>query len=172
MDQKQIKGPQGFTYIYCLNDVLGRGAFAEVYKGICQETQQVVAIKVISKAGIKKFGPDIITAIGNEVNILQKISKEINTPYIVKIYECFTTENFIYIILEFCNQGNLSEVLEKAKGLPENEALMIIFQVVLALEILAVQGIAHRDIKPDNIFINDGVYKLGITLYFPFFFIY
>lgn len=161
MDQKQIKGPKQLTYCYCLNDVLGRGAFAEVYKGICQETQQLVAVKVINKSGIKKFGPDILKAIGNEVNILQMISKEIETPYIVKIFECFMTDNFIYIILEFCNQGNLCEVLEKAKGLPENEALMIIYQVVLALEILATKGIAHRDIKPDNIFISDGIYKLG-----------
>lgn len=161
-DSKQITSTQtNRNYEYQLNDKLGSGSFAEVYKGITKDTDEVIAVKVISKPGIKKYGPDILKAIGNEVKILQLISKEINTPYIVKIFDCFETQNNIYIVLEYCNQGTLADILKSSKTLPEFEALKIMYQVVLALEILAVKGIAHRDIKPENIFINNGVFKLG-----------
>lgn len=43
-------------------------------------------------------------------------------PYINKIYECLETQNNIYIVLEFCNQGTLMDKLKKQKKLPENEA--------------------------------------------------
>lgn len=149
------------NYHYSLNDKLGSGSFAEVYKGIIEDTGEEIAIKVINKSIIQKYGPEIRSAIGNEVNVLQKISNEIKTPYIVKIYECFETNNNIYIILEFCNDGTLADILKTSKTLPEKESLIIIYQIILALVAMDTKGIAHRDIKPENIFINKGVYKIG-----------
>jgi len=149
------------SYTYSLNERLGSGSFAEVYKGVIDDTQEEIAVKVISKMGIQKYGPDIIKAIGNEVNILQKISTNIRTPYIVKIYECFETQNNIYIILEFCNGKTLADILKASKTLPEKESLVIIYQIILALKVMADHDIAHRDIKPENIFIHNGIYKIG-----------
>jgi len=123
-----------------------------------------VAVKVIHKSGLRRYGEDIMNAIGQEVNILQQISscdKEQPCPFIVKIYDCFATENNIYIVLEFCNQGNLLDVMQKKKKLAEEEAIFIIYQVVSAIDYLSKRGIVHRDIKPENIFIKDGIYKLG-----------
>lgn len=149
------------NYNYCIIDKLGSGSFAEVYKGIIDDTNEEIAIKVISKLAIAKYGPDIRNAIGSEVNILQKISHSVKTPYIVKIYECFETQNNIYIILEFCNEGTLGDVLKKSKTLPEKESLIIIYQIIQALNVMASKEIAHRDIKPENIFIHNGIYKIG-----------
>lgn len=149
------------SYSYSINEKLGSGSFAEVFKGVIDDTQETIAIKVISKSIIQKYGPEIRNAIGNEVNVLQKISLQIKTPYIVRIYECFETANNIYIILEFCNNGTLSDILKTSKTLAEKESLVIIYQIVLALVAMDSKGIAHRDIKPENIFINEGIYKIG-----------
>ena len=158
---KTIKGQNKKSYSYSLQEKLGSGSFAEVYKGVIDDTKEDIAIKVISKLGIAKYGPDIRKAIGSEVNILQKISGTIMTPYIVRIYECFETENNIYIILEYCNQGTLADILKTSKTLPEKDALIIIYQIVMALNVMATNEMAHRDIKPENIFIHNGVYKIG-----------
>ena len=135
-----------------------------MFRGRLLGKNEDVAIKVIKKVSLKKFGDEIMTAIGNEVNILQEISNHQSNEichFVVKIYDCFETTNNIYIILELCNQGNLQEILNKQKKLREDEAKLILFQVISALDYLERRGIAHRDIKPENIFIKDGIYKLG-----------
>jgi calcium-dependent protein kinase len=82
-------------------------------------------------------------------------------PFINKIFDCLETSNHIYIVLEFCNEGTLLSLLKKKKRVPEDEALMIIFELAHAMAFLQENNIAHRDIKPENIFVKDGVYKLG-----------
>lgn len=66
---KQIS-VQERKYEYNEADKLGKGAFAEVFKGKYINCNEQVAIKVIKKAFLKKYGDDIIKAIGQEVNIL------------------------------------------------------------------------------------------------------
>lgn len=81
-------------------------------------------------------------------------------PFINKIYECLETSNSIYIVLEFCDGGTLQQY-KKKQPIPEDEALFILYQLVNALDFLARNNVAHRDIKPDNVFIKNGVFKLG-----------
>ena len=93
---------------------------------------------------------------------MQKISKCVDSPFVIKIHDCFATSTNIYIILEYCNEGTLLDIIKTKKYIPENEAKLIIYQVILAIDILSARGIAHRDIKPENIFVKNGIYKLGI----------
>lgn len=72
------------------------------------------------------------------------------------------------MILEYCNEGTLGDILKKKKILPEEEAKSVMFQIVQAIDILAKNNIAHRDIKPDNVFIKDGIYKLGDVFIYHF----
>lgn len=86
-------------------------------------------------------------------------------PFIVKIFDCFLTENNIYLVLEFCDDGDLARDLTKRTRIPEVEAKVIIYQIVRALDFIADLGVIHRDLKPDNIFKqktkNGSIYKLG-----------
>eukprot|EP01017_Pseudomicrothorax_dubius_P029836 TRINITY_DN3661_c0_g1_i1.p1 TRINITY_DN3661_c0_g1~~TRINITY_DN3661_c0_g1_i1.p1 ORF type:complete len:674 (-),score=103.18 TRINITY_DN3661_c0_g1_i1:155-2176(-) len=147
-------------FLYNTKDLLGTGSFGKVYKGTILGTNEVVAIKAIDWYLVKKHGDTLLKATGSEVNTLQKLSS-ISTPYIVKIYDCFDTGSYIYLILEYCDQGTTDDILEKKKKIPEEEALKIIFQVVSAVDILHQAGITHRDIKPENIFIKGDSFKLG-----------
>lgn len=51
-------------------------------------------------------------------------------PFIIRIYDCFLTENNIYLVLEFCGEGDLSGILNKRKRLPEKEGLEVIYHVL------------------------------------------
>ncbi|CAD8107189.1 unnamed protein product [Paramecium sonneborni] len=161
MSEKKVVGKK---YEYQTQDKLGSGAFAEVYFGKNKLTQEAVAIKVIKRSVLAKYGDEILEQIQREVAILQELveaSKKDACPFINRIYECLETANNIYIVLEFCNQGTLLDKIKKQKKLSEDEALFILFQLLQALALLADNNIAHRDIKPENIFIKDEVYKLG-----------
>ncbi|CAD8077095.1 unnamed protein product [Paramecium sonneborni] len=154
----------GSKYEYELSNKLGSGAFAEVYKGKNKMTGEVVAIKVIKRTLLEKYGDEILNQIHQEINILQKLMLSMRKtlcPFINKIYECLETTNNIYIVLEYCNQGTLLDKIKKQRKLPEDEALFVFFQLVQALDFICDNNIAHRDIKPENVFIKDGIYKLG-----------
>ncbi|KRX08017.1 Rab-GTPase-TBC domain [Pseudocohnilembus persalinus] len=168
MMDKQISN-QGRVYQFNeVNSQLGEGSFGKVFKGTYLGTNDQVAIKQINKGILKKYGDEILQAIGSEVNILQQISlmgRQNPCPFIVNIYDCFETGNSIYIILEFCNQGDVQQLYNKRKQegnpLSEKESKKILYELLMALKYLEQNGITHRDIKPENIFIKDGVYKLG-----------
>ena len=57
----------------------------------------------------------------------------------------------IYALFEYCREGNLAEYIESKGPIPENEAVQIIMQILLTLDILHIKGIIHRDLKPSNI---------------------
>ena len=97
---------QGREYEYDSQRFLGRGAFGDVYVGKCKATGEDVAVKVLQKAKMMRFGDEIWKAIANEVKILQHIAREQSKepcPFIVKIFDGFATRDHVYIVLEFCN---------------------------------------------------------------------
>lgn len=82
-------------------------------------------------------------------------------PFIIRIYDCFLTENNICMILEYCDEGNMTDILKSRGRLPEAEAVEIIYhvhvcliQVVRALDFLSKLNVTHRDLKPDNVFLK------------------
>jgi len=64
----------------------------------------------------------------------------------------------MYIVSEFCNQGDLLSILRK--GLAEEQALDIFLMIVEGMVYVSERGIVHRDIKPANILMRDSVAKL------------
>lgn len=102
--------------------------------------------------------------------------REKHCPYIVRIIDCFRTESNIYMILEFCGEGDLEKYIGDKGELPEKEALHILYevslvhtQICMSLEFLYENGVTHRDLKPENVFMKmeilngekQTVFKLG-----------
>lgn len=54
-------------------------------------------------------------------------------PFIIRIYDCFLTENNICMILEYCDEGNMTDILKSRGRLPEAEAVEIIYHVHVCL---------------------------------------
>ncbi|CAD8063661.1 unnamed protein product [Paramecium sonneborni] len=141
-------------YSYFLNDIIGEGYSSSVYKGINFQTNQIVAIKVINFSTLTT--PISQTLLKNEIAIL----KQLDHVNLMKVYEIFETKNNTYIICEYCNDGDLANILQKT-NFNQIEILNIFLQIAKGIKALHDQKIIHRDIKPANILRSDGIYKLS-----------
>lgn len=89
------------------------------------------------------------------------ILKKADFPFIISLYFAFQTPLNIYIALDNCSNGDLSELIIVKEKLNENTSRFIIAQIILAIEYLHKNNILYRDLKPENILIAaDGYVKL------------
>jgi len=127
---------------YTIGCMIGSGGFGQVR--ICTKigdnNNKVYALKSIYR---NKFVQDII----KEVEILISLDH----PNIIKFYEYFIDDDFVHIIMEFCTGGDLIEKIKTEKNLREHTVCNLIFKVLSAIKYCHSKGIAHRDLKPDNI---------------------
>ncbi|KAL4456982.1 hypothetical protein ABPG74_014620 [Tetrahymena malaccensis] len=146
-------------YEFSSSDTLGKGSFGIVYKGRVIETNEVVAIKALNRSLLQiqnqKF---MIDQLKKEINLMQEIKSE----HIVRIYDLVGTETHIYIIIEYCGDGDLRGLLEKNNyNISESQAISILQQILQGFKRLIDQGYVHRDIKPENILINKNTFKIA-----------
>ena len=127
--------------------LLGKGSFGKVIKSLDLKLNKEVAIKIINKYNNEQqydlFREEI------------KILKTINHPNIVKLYDYYETNKNIYIIMEYIKGGTLKQYLEKYKIINESKVKEIIFYLLNAIEHLHKNFIIHRDIKLDNIMLEN-----------------
>ncbi|KAI0060355.1 hypothetical protein BV25DRAFT_1917717 [Artomyces pyxidatus] len=140
---------------YQLGDSLGKGAFGQVYRALNWATGETVAVKEIQLSNIPKGE---IGQIMSEIDLL----KNLNHPNIVKYKGFVKTREYLYIILEFCENGSLHNICKRFGKFPENLVAVYISQVLEGLVYLHDQGVIHRDIKGANILTTkDGAVKLA-----------
>lgn len=131
---------------YIHKRILGSGSFCKVYYGIHKLKNQEVAIK---KIAFDELSDGLKARTIKEINILQSVSH----PNIIKLYDYKFDSNKLFLITEYCNGGNLSDWIKKEKS--STEILNIIKQILEALNYLQENKIMHRDIKPQNILIQE-----------------
>ena len=96
-----------------------------------------------------------LSTIQKEINIL----KSLDHPNIIKVYEFFKTEKYIYIIDELCTGGELFDKIVDVKYFSESVAKNIMKQLFSAMAYCHEKGIIHRDLKPENILIESSEEK-------------
>src|SRR5690242_14383840 len=100
---------------YILERKIGAGQFGEVFKGYNKANGQDIAVKVVRRDLLKgKF----LELLENEISVL----KSCDNSNIIKLYDMKKTANNFYLILEFCNEGDLGDYLKQKKYLTEDEA--------------------------------------------------
>ena len=82
------------------------------------------------------------------------IHRKLSHSNIVKFYEVFEENKKIYLVLEYCKNGNLFYYLHKYKKFSEIEAFKFFYQTVTAIKYLHDRNIVHRDLKPENLLLN------------------
>ena len=80
--------------------------------------------------------------------------KELNHKNITKILELFESDNYILIIMEYINGGNLFSFVKKRRKLSEKTAKFLFKQIIEGIEYIHSKNIVHRDIKLENILID------------------
>ncbi|XP_057429664.1 serine/threonine-protein kinase TIO isoform X3 [Lotus japonicus] len=133
---------------YHVIELVGEGSFGKVYKGRRKHTGKTVAMKFIMKHG--KTDKDIHN-LRQEIEILRKLKHE----NIIQMLDSFESPQEFCVVTEFA-QGELFEILEDDKCLPEEQVQAIAKQLVKALHYLHSNRIIHRDMKPQNILIGSG----------------
>ena len=89
--------------------MIGRGAFACVYRATCKRSGRPVAIKMIDKRSMRKSG--MVSRVRSEV----EIHAQLKHPSILELYHCFEDADHVYLILELCIKGELNRFL-KSQG--------------------------------------------------------
>ena len=131
---------------YNLLDLVGEGSFGKVYKARKKFTGETSAIKFIAKKG--KTERDL-RSLRQEIDILRVLKH----PNIIAMRDAFETEHEFCVVMEYA-QGELFEVLEDDRTLPELEVKAIARQLVSALHYLHTNRVIHRDMKPQNVLIG------------------
>ena len=112
----------------------------------------------IKKVDFKTIEKDayLEKAIHDEIRILNKFKHE----NIVQLHEVLNSKRSLYIIMEFCKEGDLKKLLKTRKRIPDEEAYQIMKQIVRGYQELAKNNTTHRDLKPANILISQGCFKI------------
>ena len=135
-------------YNYESIKIIGRGAFGEVH--VCRDktTDEIVAIKKIKKESL--YNKNQIIHIKNEQVFMSKVK----SPWIVELKASFQDNDYLYLVMEFLQGGDLMNILIKKDILSEEEARFYIAEIILAVESIHNIDCIHRDIKPDNVLID------------------
>lgn len=136
---------------------LGSGAFGKVYRVSSKLTNNVYALKVLSKNQITNL--KLTEQLKKEIAIIAKC----NHDNIIKLYGAFEDKSYIYLIMELATDSTLFSKLKKLKKLPEQQAAVYLGDIVKALIYLHSQKpvIIHRDLKPENILLCDNKCKIA-----------
>lgn len=132
---------------YKFFEKIGRGAYADVYRGINLKTNQIVAVKQISLDREHD-----LSALMGEIDLL-KILKH---PNIVKYHGFVKTPSSLNVFLEYCAGGSLRQLYKGlGHGLPEMDIVAYVIQILKGLEYLHEQGVVHRDVKAANVLLTE-----------------
>ena len=131
---------------YEVIEKLGEGTFGKVFKVKNKNNNCVRAMKQIEK----RFINDL-----NDCEVLKEIEilKQLNHPYIMKLYEYYVNNNNLFLISELCDEGDLQKKIRKIGKFPEFIVKIIMFQVFKALMYLNEKNVIHGDLKLENILV-------------------
>jgi len=136
---------------YTLGEVLGRGAMGEVYEA--QGAQGPVAIKVLSQASLSN--PNHVVRFMREL----RTAASIVSPHVARVIEV-GDKPVPYLVMEKLDGQSLSEILRGKRSLAPAEVVELAHQVGLGITAAAEAGVVHRDLKPQNVFRDRGVWKV------------
>ncbi|KIP11297.1 hypothetical protein PHLGIDRAFT_53040, partial [Phlebiopsis gigantea 11061_1 CR5-6] len=128
---------------YTLGKVIGEGAYGKVRMGVHRLTGTRVAIKQIPK--------EMSASLTREIHH----HRQLHHPHLTQLYEVIATENNIWLVTELCSGGELFDYLAEKGRLSEDETRLIFGQLCLAVAYVHEKGIVHRDLKLENVLLDE-----------------
>lgn len=127
--------------------MLGSGAFGEVRVCVHRDSGAQRAVKVLRKSHMDE---DEKKMLFNEINNL----KDLDHPNILKMFEFFEDEKRYYIVTDICKGGELFDEIVARGKFTENDAAVLMKQVLSCINYCHSNKIVHRDLKPENILLE------------------
>jgi len=129
--------------VYTVGKVLGGGHFGVVRLGNRKDSPgEKLAIKSIQKKEVEGR----LDLLKREIDILL----EVDHPNIIRLYDTYENTNLIYMIMEYCEGGELFSRITEKEHLDESETMLLMKKMLLAVNHLHSSHIVHRDLKPEN----------------------
>ncbi|MDK9700823.1 MAG: protein kinase [bacterium] len=155
--------PIGSIGGYELLEILSRSIVTTVYRGWQPSLNRPVLIKQLHpQLAAEK---DIRARFEREARVIARVRQD----NIVNIYDYSATAEAVYLVLEWVDGYNLSQILKRGGSLPAPIAMLVMLEILKGLEVAHMQEVIHRDIKPENILVSkDGRIKIsdfGLALF-------
>ncbi|KAI9352488.1 camp-dependent protein kinase [Zopfochytrium polystomum] len=149
-----IPATNGARFGYKLSDfhllkTLGTGTFGRVYLARFRQSDQFYAMKVLKKTEVVKLKQV------EHINSEKQILAQINFPFIVNLLCTFQDEKNIYMLLEYVVGGEVFSHLRRAGRFSNDMTRFYAAEIVLALEYLHSMDIIYRDLKPENLLLDE-----------------
>jgi serine/threonine-protein kinase len=135
---------------YELEELVGTGGMSSVYRAHDRLLERHVAIKVLHEQ---------FTADGDYVERFRREARavaQLSHPNIVTVIDRGEHDGRQFIVFEYVDGENLKALVVREGPLPEREAIALALQIARALGFAHDQGLVHRDVKPQNVLLNDG----------------
>ena len=132
---------------YTLIKDIGEGNFGKVKLAKLKSTKEKFAIKILDK---EKLKTQTKSTLFNEIEIISRLDHK-NIIHVEKILE--DSKNY-YIIMEYCEKGELFDYIVNKERLNPAEASLFFYQLINGVEYIHQQGFAHRDLKPENLLLT------------------
>ncbi len=135
---------------YSIDRELGRGGMATVYLAQDSKHDRVVALKVLH--------PDLAASLGPDRFLREiKLAARLNHPHILPLFDSGSADGMLYYVMPYVEGESLRERLDRDKKLPIDEAVRFAQGIASALDYAHRQGIVHRDVKPENVMLYEGM---------------
>ncbi len=134
---------------YMATDIIGRGGYSIVYKGIDTSDKKEVAIKMLRHNMVRDS--DFLDKFRNEGKIIASLKHD----NIIKVFNTIEHFRTAFIIMEYLDGVPISSMLKKNKRIPSKDAIHYLIQACKAVDYAYKQGILHKDINPENLMVLD-----------------
>jgi hypothetical protein len=140
---------------YEMQDPIGRGGMATIYRAVDLRMGRIVAVKVLRE--VYSSDPKFVTRFQREA----RAASALQHPNIIQVFDYGQSEESYYIVMEFVDGTDLRRYLKRHGVLSVDRAVAIAHDVALGLGAAHRLGIVHRDVKPQNVMLNEsGLVKL------------
>ena len=131
---------------------MGQGAYGKVILSRHKQTNELVAIKSVSKEQISKLGKT------RHIFREKELLNELKHHFVINLIGTTMDEENLYFIFENCENGDLADLIAARKRLSLEVTRIYAAEMVQCFELLQSKEVMHRDLKPQNILLDENMH--------------